>query len=92
MALQKLSNRKVNIATIEDPVEWNIPRVNQCQVNTVAGLTFERGLRSLLRQDPDIIMVGETRRRQPFQYVLQSRVILYFQHFIQMMQCRQLFV
>ena len=49
MALQKLSNRKVNIATIEDPVEWNIPRVNQCQVNTVAGLTFERGLRSLLR-------------------------------------------
>lgn len=61
MALQKLSNRKVNIATIEDPVEWNIPRVNQCQVNTVAGLTFERGLRSLLRQDPDIIMVGETR-------------------------------
>lgn len=61
MALQKLSNRKVNIATIEDPVEWNIPRVNQCQVNTVVGLTFERGLRSLLRQDPDIIMVGETR-------------------------------
>ena len=61
MALQKLSNRKVNIATIEDPVEWNIPRVNQCQVNSVAGLTFERGLRSLLRQDPDIIMVGETR-------------------------------
>lgn len=61
MALQKLSNRKVNIATIEDPVEWNIPRVNQCQVNAVAGLTFERGLRSLLRQDPDIIMVGETR-------------------------------
>lgn len=61
MALQKLSNRKVNIVTIEDPVEWNIPRVNQCQVNTVAGLTFERGLRSLLRQDPDIIMVGETR-------------------------------
>ena len=61
MALQKLSDRKVNIATIEDPVEWNIPRVNQCQVNPVAGLTFERGLRSLLRQDPDIIMVGETR-------------------------------
>lgn len=61
MALQKLSNRKVNIATIEDPVEWNIPRVNQCQVNAVAGLTFERGLRSLLRQDPYIIMVGETR-------------------------------
>lgn len=61
LALQKLSDRKVNIATIEDPVERTIPRVNQCQVNPVAGLTFSRGLRSLLRQDPDIIMVGETR-------------------------------
>lgn len=61
MALQKLSSRQVNISTIEDPVERNIPRVNQCQVNTMAGMSFERGLRSLLRQDPDIIMVGETR-------------------------------
>lgn len=61
MALQRMSGRKVNIATIEDPVERNLPRINQSQVNVVAGMTFESGLRSLLRQDPDIIMVGETR-------------------------------
>lgn len=61
MVLEKLAQRMVNISTIEDPVERNLARVNQMQVNTVAGLTFERGLRALLRQDPDIIMVGETR-------------------------------
>lgn len=61
MALAKMSQSKVNIATIEDPVEKTLPRINQSQVNTMAGMTFERGLRSLLRQDPDIIMVGETR-------------------------------
>lgn len=61
MVLEALSHRLVNISTIEDPVERNIARVNQVQVNNVAGLTFEAGLRSLLRQDPDIIMVGETR-------------------------------
>lgn len=61
MILEELSGRKVNISTIEDPVEKNVPKVNQMQVNNVAGLTFEVGLRALLRQDPDIIMVGETR-------------------------------
>ena len=61
MILEELSKRSVNISTIEDPVEKNIPRLNQMQVNNVAGLTFELGLRALLRQDPDIIMVGETR-------------------------------
>ncbi len=61
MVLEQLSKKLVNISTIEDPVERNLPRVNQVQVNNVAGLTFESGLRSLLRQDPDIIMVGETR-------------------------------
>ena len=61
MVLEELSHRLVNISTIEDPVERNIARVNQVQVNNTAGLTFEAGLRSLLRQDPDIIMVGETR-------------------------------
>ena len=58
MVLEKLSDRLVNISTIEDPVERNIPKVNQVQVNVTAGLTFEAGLRSLLRQDPDIIMVA----------------------------------
>lgn len=61
MVLEELSRRQVNISTIEDPVEKNLPRINQMQVNNQAGLTFEIGLRALLRQDPDIIMVGETR-------------------------------
>lgn len=61
MILAELSKRAVNISTIEDPVERNLPKINQMQVNNQAGLTFETGLRALLRQDPDIIMVGETR-------------------------------
>lgn len=61
MVLDYLSGRKVNISTIEDPVEKNLPGINQTQVNPVAGLTFDVGLRALMRQDPDIIMVGETR-------------------------------
>lgn len=61
MILNELSKRQVNISTIEDPVERNLDRINQCQVNNQAGMTFEKGLRALLRQDPDIIMVGETR-------------------------------
>ena len=61
MVLQALANEKVNISTIEDPVERNLARVNQMQVNETAGLTFGAGLRALMRQDPDIIMVGETR-------------------------------
>lgn len=61
MILESLARKQVNISTIEDPVERNLERINQMQVNNVAGLTFERGLRALLRQDPDIIMVGETR-------------------------------
>lgn len=61
MVLEYLSGRNVNISTIEDPVEKNLPGINQTQVNPVAGLTFDVGLRALMRQDPDIIMVGETR-------------------------------
>lgn len=61
MVLEKVSQRAVNVSTIEDPVERNLPSVNQMQVNNVAGLTFESGLRALMRQDPDVIMVGETR-------------------------------
>ena len=61
MALEKYKDRQINISSIEDPVEKNLDGINQVQVNSMAGLTFEAGLRSLLRQDPDIIMVGETR-------------------------------
>ena len=60
-ALSKLNTTKVNIVTIEDPVEIRIPGVNQVQVNPQAGLTFATGLRSFLRQDPNVIMVGEIR-------------------------------
>ena len=61
MALESLSQKPINISTIEDPVEKNLPRLNQVQVHPNAGLTFEVGLRALMRQDPDVIMVGETR-------------------------------
>jgi len=61
MLVELLSRRNVNIATVEDPVEKTIAKVNQTQINPLAGLTFETGLRSILRQDPDIIMIGETR-------------------------------
>lgn len=59
--LKVLNEREVNITTIEDPVEYDMEGVNQIQVNEKAGLTFARGLRSIVRQDPDIIMVGEIR-------------------------------
>jgi type IV pilus assembly protein PilB len=59
--LEILNTPAVNISTIEDPVEYLMPRINQTQVNPKIGLTFASGLRSLVRQDPDIIMVGEIR-------------------------------
>ncbi|MBZ9578284.1 Flp pilus assembly complex ATPase component TadA [Patescibacteria group bacterium] len=59
--LEILNTPAVNISTIEDPIEYRIPRINQTQVNPKIGLTFASGLRTLVRQDPDIIMVGEIR-------------------------------
>ena len=59
--LSMLNTPEVNISTIEDPVEYKIPGVNQTQTNAKAGMTFASGLRALLRQDPNIIMVGEIR-------------------------------
>jgi len=56
-----LNEPGVNISTVEDPIEYQMPRINQTQVNPKIGLTFASGLRTLLRQDPDIIMVGEIR-------------------------------
>ncbi len=64
MVLNELARRPVNICTIEDPVEQNLSKISQSQVNSQIGLTFEKGLRALLRQDPDIIMVGETRDKE----------------------------
>jgi len=60
-ALAKINNNKINITTLEDPVEIKIPGVTHTQVNPGVGLTFSTGLRSILRQDPDVIMVGEIR-------------------------------
>jgi len=60
-AMDILNEPGVNIATIEDPIEYRMPRINQTQVKAQIGLTFANGLRSLVRQDPDIIMVGEIR-------------------------------
>jgi type IV pilus assembly protein PilB len=60
-ALAELNNEEVNICTVEDPVECNMAGINQFQVNQAAGFEFSTALRSLLRQDPDIIMVGEIR-------------------------------
>ncbi|MBF0405875.1 MAG: Flp pilus assembly complex ATPase component TadA [Candidatus Riflebacteria bacterium] len=60
-ALQKIKDPSINIVTIEDPVEYQLPGINQGQINPKAGFTFAGGLRSILRQDPDVIMVGEIR-------------------------------
>jgi len=74
MILEMLSKKAVNIATIEDPVEKNLANINQTQVNILAGLTFESGLRSILRQDPDIIMVGETRDNETASIAVRSAI------------------
>lgn len=60
-SLQSVATDNVNVVTVEDPVEYILPRITQTQVNDAAGMTFAAGLRAILRQDPDIIMVGEIR-------------------------------
>jgi len=63
-AIQALNSEEKNIITLEDPVEYHLPMIRQSQINVKAGLTFANGLRSILRQDPDVIMVGEIRDRE----------------------------
>jgi general secretion pathway protein E len=70
--LQHIATPDKNIITVEDPVEYNAENVNQIQVNTKVGLTFAAGLRSILRQDPDIIMVGEIRDSETADIALRS--------------------
>ena len=70
--LHMINNVGVNILTLEDPVEYQIPGVSQVQINPKAGLTFASGLRSFLRQDPDIIMVGEIRDNETADLALQA--------------------
>ena len=70
--LHILNTPSVNITTIEDPVEYEFPRVNQTQVNAKTGITFANGLRALLRQNPDIIMVGEIRDDETVEIAIQA--------------------
>ncbi len=70
--LSMLNTPNVNISTVEDPVEYRIPGVNQTQVNPIAGMTFTNGLRALLRQDPNIIMVGEIRDGETAELAVQA--------------------
>ena len=67
-----LNTAEVNIATIEDPIEYRMPRINQSQVKPKIGYTFATGLRSLVRQDPDIIMVGEIRDEETVEMAIHS--------------------
>jgi type IV pilus assembly protein PilB len=71
-SLHKLRQASVNIVTVEDPVEYVLPGINQVHVNTKAGLTFVTCLRSILRQDPNIIMVGEIRDKETAEIVMKA--------------------
>ena len=73
-ALAELDREGRNLVTLEDPVEYRLPGANQVQVNTKAGLTFPAALRSVLRQDPDVIMVGEIRDRETAEIVMAAAV------------------
>lgn len=73
-ALSELNKEDVNITTVEDPVEANIDGINQVQVNTKANLTFASALRSILRQDPDIIMIGEIRDQETASIAVQASI------------------
>ncbi len=74
MMLQMMQDKPINISTIEDPVERHIPGITQVQVNPKAGITFESGLRSMLRQDPDVILVGETRDSETAQIAVSAAI------------------
>ncbi len=72
--LRELNKINRNIITVEDPVEYRLEGVNQVQVNTKAGMTFANGLRSILRQDPDIIMIGEIRDAETAQIAVRAAI------------------
>jgi general secretion pathway protein E len=71
-SINSIDRKANNVVTVEDPVEYQIMGVNQLQVNPKAGVTFASGLRSILRQDPDIIMVGEIRDRETAEIAIQA--------------------
>jgi general secretion pathway protein E len=71
-ALQELNCKELNILTLEDPIEYQLPGISQSQVSDKKGMTFARGLRTVLRQDPDVIMVGEIRDEETARMAVQS--------------------
>jgi MSHA biogenesis protein MshE len=77
-ALSELNKASVNIITVEDPVEYGLSRINQVQVQSAIGFTFARALRAILRQDPDIIMVGELRDEETVDIALRSAMTGHF--------------
>jgi general secretion pathway protein E len=77
-ALGRLNDRTRNIMTVEDPIEYSVDGVGQTQVNPRTDLTFARGLRAILRQDPDVIMVGEIRDRETAQIAVESAMTGHF--------------
>ncbi|PIE27973.1 MAG: general secretion pathway protein GspE [Micrococcales bacterium] len=72
--IHEISDPEKNIITLEDPVEVQLPGITQVQVNVKAGMTFERGLRSVLRQDPDIVLVGEVRDKETAELALKASI------------------
>ena len=72
--LQDLAREEINIVSLEDPVEYHIPGVNQCQINEKTGMTFANGLRAILRQDPDIISVGEIRDGETAEIAMRAAI------------------
>ncbi len=73
-ALGEMAKPNVNVITVEDPVEKSIEGINQCQINEKAGMTFDAALRSILRQDPDIIMVGEMRDKETSEIAIRAAI------------------
>jgi len=70
--LSEINNSERNILTVEDPIEYNLEGIGQTQVNTKADMTFARGLRAMLRQDPDVVMVGEIRDKETAEIAVQA--------------------
>lgn len=77
-ALSTINSLEKNIITVEDPVEYELPLIRQTQVNVKAGLTFASGLRSILRQDPDVVMVGEIRDKETADIAIQASLTGHF--------------
>ena len=71
-SLAELNAATINVLTVEDPIEYNLPGIGQTQVNTKADMTFARGLRAILRQDPDVVMVGEIRDLETAEVAVQA--------------------